>query len=137
MDSWHPLQTTNCLPHSHTTPILSAWQLYRTWVPIFRGRTAEERVQAATQVVAVLQTLEQAFKKCSKGKPFFGGDSLGLMDVVLGGHLGWLYSTEAICGVKVVDATKTPLLAGGVGTAVLRAGRCEGADSGRGQACGV
>ncbi|XP_066336166.1 glutathione S-transferase U18-like isoform X2 [Miscanthus floridulus] len=27
--------------------------------------------------------------------------------------------------------------AGGVGRAVLRAGRCEGADSGRGQACGV
>ena len=91
MDSWHPLQTTNCLPHSHTTPILSAWQLYRTWVPIFRGRTAEERVQAATQVVAVLQTLEQAFKECSKGKPFFGGDTMGLIDVVLGGHLEWLY----------------------------------------------
>ena len=85
-------------------------QWFSTWLPVFSGRTAEERVQAATQVVAVLQTLEQAFKKCSKGKPFFGGDSLGLVDVVLGGHLGWLYATEAICGVKVVDATKTPLL---------------------------
>jgi len=85
-------------------------QWFSTWLPVFSGRTAEERVEAATQVVAVLQTLEQAFKKCSKGKPFFRGDSLGLVDVVLGGHLGWLYATEAICGVKVVDATKTPLL---------------------------
>jgi glutathione S-transferase len=41
---------------------------------------------------------------------FFGGDTVGLVDVVLGSHLGWLYATEAICGVKVVDATKTPLL---------------------------
>ncbi|XP_066336165.1 probable glutathione S-transferase GSTU6 isoform X1 [Miscanthus floridulus] len=83
---------------------------FSTWLPVFSGRTAEERVEAATQVVAVLQTLEQAFKECSKGKAFFGGDTVGLVDVVLGGHLGWLYATEAICGVKVVDATKTPLL---------------------------
>jgi glutathione S-transferase len=89
----------------------AVWQLYRTWVPVFRGRTGEERVEAATQTVAVLQTLEQAFEVCSKGKAFFGGDSVGLVDVVLGGHLGWLYATEAICGVKVVDATRTPVLA--------------------------
>lgn len=87
-------------------------KLYSTWVPVFRGRTAEERVEAATQTVAVLQTLEQAFNECSKGKAaFFGGDTVGLVDVVLGGHLGWLYATEAICGVKAVDATRTPLLA--------------------------
>jgi glutathione S-transferase len=33
------------------------------------------------------------------------------VDVVLGGFLGWLYATEAICGVKALDATRTPLLA--------------------------
>jgi glutathione S-transferase len=55
--------------------------------------------------------VEQAFKECSKRKkPFFGGDSVRLVDVVLGGHLGWLYTTEAICGVKALDATRTPLL---------------------------
>jgi glutathione S-transferase len=85
-------------------------QWFSTWLPVFSGKTAEERVEAATQVVAVLETLEQAFKECSKGKAFFGGDTVGLVDVVLGSHLGWLYATEAICGVKVVDATKTPLL---------------------------
>jgi glutathione S-transferase len=89
-------------------------------------------VEAARQVFAVLETLEQAFQECSKGKAFFGGDSAGLVDVMLGGHLGWLYATEAICGVKVVDAA-----AGGVGGAFLRAGCCQGADPGRGEACGV
>jgi glutathione S-transferase len=76
--------------------------LFRTWVPVFRGRTAEERVEAARQVFAVLEMVEQAFKEYSKGKPFFGGDNVGLVDVVLGGHLGCLYATEAICGVKAL-----------------------------------
>ena len=65
--------------------------MYRTWVPVFRGRTAEERVETARQVFAVHETLEQAFKECSKGKSFFRGDTMGLIDVVLGGHLEWLY----------------------------------------------
>jgi glutathione S-transferase len=59
----------------------------------------------------MLDTLEQAVEECSKGKAFFGGDTVGLVDVVLGGYLGWLYATEAICGVKALEATWTPLLA--------------------------
>ena len=86
-------------------------QLFSAWLPVFIGKTAEERVEAATQVLATLDTLEQAFEECSKGKAFFAGDTVGLVDVVLGSFLGWLYATEAICGVKVVDATRTPLLA--------------------------
>jgi len=43
--------------------------LYSTWVPIFRDRTADERVEAATQVFTVLKTLDQALKKCSRGRP--------------------------------------------------------------------
>ncbi|EES08965.1 probable glutathione S-transferase GSTU6 [Sorghum bicolor] len=86
-------------------------KLFSAWLPVFIGKTAEERVEAATQVLATLDTLEQAFEECSKGKAFFAGDTVGLVDVVLGSFLGWLYATEAICGVKVVDATRTPLLA--------------------------
>ncbi|KAL5649479.1 hypothetical protein ACJX0J_040288, partial [Zea mays] len=84
---------------------------YSAWIPVFRGRTAEEMAEAARQAVAALETLEQAFRECSKGKAFFGGDSVGLVDVVLGGLVGWLYATEAICGVKALDAGRTPLLA--------------------------
>ncbi|CAL5079783.1 unnamed protein product [Urochloa decumbens] len=64
--------------------------------------------------IAVLETLEeQAFKECCKGQQaaFFGGDSVNLVDVVLGSLLGWLQATEAICGVKVIDTTRMPLLA--------------------------
>jgi len=94
------------------------WQLYSTWVPVFRGSTSKERVEAATRVIAVLETFEQrAFGECSRSNggramaAFFGGDSVGLVDVVLGSFLGWLQATEAICGVKVIDAARTPLVA--------------------------
>ena len=51
-----------------------------------------------------------ALRVCSKGKPFFGGDSAGYLDVVLGGLLPWLQGTEALCGVEFLDAARTPLL---------------------------
>jgi len=40
-----------------------------------------------------------------------GGRAVGLVDVVLGGFLGWLRASEAMCGVRVVDPAATPLLA--------------------------
>jgi glutathione S-transferase len=98
--------------------------LYSTWVPVFRGRTGEERAEAARQAITVLETIEQrAFGECSKAgqaaaaapPPFFGGDSAGLVDVALGSLLGWLQATEAICGVKLIDATRMPLLAAWAG----------------------
>ncbi|KAK3132411.1 hypothetical protein QOZ80_6AG0521060 [Eleusine coracana subsp. coracana] len=94
-------------------------KLFCTWLPVFSGRTNEERVEAARQVVPVLQTLEkEAFKECSKANQhgqeevmFFGGDTIDLVDVVLGSLLGWLHATETICGVKVIDGAKMPVLA--------------------------
>nr|CAB3495430.1 unnamed protein product [Digitaria exilis] len=84
--------------------------LFSTWKPVYNGRTTEDRVEAARQVVAVLERVEQALVECAKGKAFFGGDGVGLVDVVLGGFLGWLRACEAMCGVSVIDPAKTPLL---------------------------
>ncbi|ONL99388.1 glutathione transferase37 [Zea mays] len=86
-------------------------QLFPTWIPVYNGRTSEDRVAAARQVVAVLEKFERAFDECSGGKAFFGGDAAGLVDVVLGGFLGWLRASEVMCGVRVIDPAKTPLLA--------------------------
>ncbi|RCV44091.1 hypothetical protein SETIT_9G346000v2 [Setaria italica] len=85
-------------------------KLFSTWIPVYNGRTREDRVEAARQVVAVLEKFEQALEECSGGKAFFGGDGVGLVDVVLGGFLGWLRASEAMCGVRVLDPAKTPLL---------------------------
>ncbi|KAL6905234.1 hypothetical protein ACP4OV_002835 [Aristida adscensionis] len=87
-------------------------KLLSTWIPVYGGRTGGERADAARRVVEVLETLERAFEECSGGgKPFFGGDGAGFVDVVLGGFLGWLRASEAMCGVKALDAERTPLLA--------------------------
>ncbi|XP_066387528.1 probable glutathione S-transferase GSTU6 [Miscanthus floridulus] len=77
---------------------------------VLRGVTNGDTDEAAAQVSAALQHLEEAFVKCSRGKSYFGGDSLGFLDIVLGSHLGWLKAVEKIAGVKVLDESKFPEL---------------------------
>ena len=49
-------------------------------------------------------------REFSKGKPFFGGENIGYVDIVLGGMVAWMQGTKALCGVELLHATKTPLL---------------------------
>ncbi|CAN6306064.1 unnamed protein product [Urochloa humidicola] len=81
------------------------------WGTMLFASDIDEKVNGATQAVAALETLEGAFKDCSKGKDYFGGDSAGYMDVVLGGFVGWFNVFEKMIGVQVLDAARTPLLA--------------------------
>ncbi|XP_037404675.1 probable glutathione S-transferase GSTU6 [Triticum dicoccoides] len=82
-------------------------KLLPTWTPLYAGSTAEERAGAAREVVAVLE----AFEGELGDRDFFGGDGVGLVDVALGGFLGWLRASEAMCGVRTVDPARTPRLA--------------------------
>nr|CAB3500325.1 unnamed protein product [Digitaria exilis] len=81
------------------------------WRTMLFARETDEKVDGAAQAIAALETLEGAFQDCSKGKGYFGGDSAGYMDVVLGGYLGWFNVLEKMVGIKVLDAARTPLLA--------------------------
>ncbi|EAY79310.1 hypothetical protein OsI_34436 [Oryza sativa Indica Group] len=60
---------------------------------------------------AALETLEGALRECSGGKPFFGGDGVGLVDVVLGGYLGWFTAIKKLIGRRMIDPARTPALA--------------------------
>jgi len=77
---------------------------------VLRGVTAGDKDEAAAQLSEALQHLEEAFVKNSRGKSYFGGDSLGFLDIVLGSHLGWLKAVEQIAGVKALDESKFPEL---------------------------
>ncbi|CAL4940291.1 unnamed protein product [Urochloa decumbens] len=75
-----------------------------------RAKTEEEKDEALKQTFMAVETLEEAFKECSKGKPFFGGDSVGYLDIVLGGHIPLVYVGEVRYGIKLFDGTRSPLL---------------------------
>ncbi|KAM0917794.1 hypothetical protein ACQ4PT_009231 [Festuca glaucescens] len=106
-------------PDPHKRAAARFWAAYvdqkllPTWAPVFRGRTLEERVKAAAELVAVLETLEGVLAEWSDGgrMKFFGGESAGLVDVALGGFIWWLRASEAMCGVKTIDPARTPLVA--------------------------
>jgi glutathione S-transferase len=75
------------------------------------GKTEEERAEGEKKVVEALEKMEVGLRECSKGKPFFGGDTVGYLDVVLGGFLAWVRATDVMRGVKRFDPATTPLLA--------------------------
>ncbi|VAH17053.1 unnamed protein product [Triticum turgidum subsp. durum] len=81
------------------------------WVRSFRGKTEEEKSEWIEQTFIAVETLEGALRESSKGKGFFGGDNVGLVDVVLGSLLTWVHATEVMSGTKMFDPAKTPLLA--------------------------
>ncbi|KAK1669080.1 hypothetical protein QYE76_057239 [Lolium multiflorum] len=75
------------------------------------GKTEEEKAEGAKQAAAAVETLEGALMECSKGKPFFGGDSAGYVDLMLGGLLPWIHVGDTMKSVKAFDPATTPLLA--------------------------
>ena len=61
-----------------------------------------------------LRHLEAALAECSKGEveaPFFGGCSIGFLDIALGCNLFWFEALREMFGVTVIDAGRTPRLA--------------------------
>jgi len=103
-------------PYDRATARFWAYYIDDKFFPSIRGiaaaQTEEAKAEAVSQVFAGLQLLEEAFKNSSKGKGFFGGDSIGYLDIALGCYLGWIKVTESNAGTKFLDEEKTPLLAG-------------------------
>ncbi|GAB2280351.1 Glutathione S-transferase U17 [Dionaea muscipula] len=73
----------------------------------------EEAKAAAVKVLKDgLVLLEEAFLKSSagEGKPFFGGDEIGYLDIALGSFLSWFKVTEKSFNVKLLEEAATPRL---------------------------
>ncbi|KAF8727912.1 hypothetical protein HU200_018480 [Digitaria exilis] len=87
-------------------------KLVTPWGRVFRVKTEEERAEAMMQTIAAVDALEGGLEECSGGKgSFFGGESVGYVDVLLGGLVSWVKATELLSGAKIIDAAKAPLLA--------------------------
>ncbi|KAF8727906.1 hypothetical protein HU200_018474 [Digitaria exilis] len=84
-------------------------KLLASWFQTFTGKTEEEKAEAVKQTLAAAEHMEAAFKECSKGKPFFGGNSVGYVDVTLGSLVALVRTSETY-DFKPFDATRSPLL---------------------------
>ncbi|KAK1666526.1 hypothetical protein QYE76_054685 [Lolium multiflorum] len=84
---------------------------FQSWRTLFRSMTAEQRAEAFKNVVPQVETLERAFKECSKGKDFFGGDEVGIVDLALGSFLVWIRVVDELAGTNLLDGEKFPGLA--------------------------
>ena len=72
--------------------------------------TGHAKLAAVEEAISGLQLLEEVFKKSSKGKHFFGGDTIGYLDIALGSFLAWIKVAEEMGSFKLFDEDKTPLL---------------------------
>ncbi|CAN6908274.1 unnamed protein product [Brassica oleracea] len=68
----------------------------------------EGRMAAAGKLMENLAILEEAFQKSSKGLGFFGGESIGFLDLACGTLLGPVSVIEAFSGVKFLRRETTP-----------------------------
>ncbi|XP_021293123.1 glutathione S-transferase U17-like isoform X2 [Herrania umbratica] len=101
-------------PHERATARFWAAYLDEKWFPSIRSigmaQGEDARKTAIAQVEEGLVLLEEAFGNCSKGKPFFGGDQIGYLDIAFGCFLAWLRVTEKISGIKLLSEANTPAL---------------------------
>lgn len=85
------------------------------WYPLLKvlrhSDDKEERTALIQKLCEGLILLEEAFISCSKGKAYFGGDSIGFLDIILGSCLAWLRVTEKVVEVQLLHQTKAPELA--------------------------
>ena len=86
-------------------------KLLPAWVGIMWAATEEERAEKVEDTLAAIGQLEEAFGKCSKGKAFFAGDSVGYLDLVVGSQLLWFEALRKMFGVVVIEVGRAPLLA--------------------------
>lgn len=70
------------------------------------SKAGEELLEAVKELQDRLRTLEGYLK----GKKFFGGETIGVVDIVAGWIPSLIHVIEEIVGVKIVDDEKLPLI---------------------------
>ncbi|CAN6284139.1 unnamed protein product [Urochloa humidicola] len=86
-------------------------KLFPPLMGIVMAKTEDVRAEKVAELSAAVEQMEEAFAKLSEGKAFFGGDSIGFLDIALGCFLFWFEAVRRVFEVEIVNASKAPLLA--------------------------
>nr|AAC32118.1 probable glutathione S-transferase [Picea mariana] len=78
---------------------------------VFKGQ-GEQQQKALEESGASFLLLEEALRTshCFSGKPYFGGDEIGFLDIALGGMLAFVKALEKVTNLVLIDQEKMPLL---------------------------
>ena len=68
-----------------------------------KGREREKAIESAQESLSFLE-------KQTEGKKFFGGETMGLLDLVVGSLPNWIEFLEEHGGMKLLDEEKFPSL---------------------------
>jgi len=77
-------------------------QLFPAWYGVVTAQAEEERAEKVKETLAAIEHMEVAFAKCSGGNAFFGGDSIGYLDLAACGLAHWLGVIEESTGVSLL-----------------------------------
>lgn len=84
------------------------------WFPALMAtvgtKSEDAKAKGMEEVEEGLLQLEDAFIALSKGKSFFGGETIGFMDICLGSFLVFFKAREKLKKEKILDELKTPSL---------------------------
>ncbi|KAM3206457.1 hypothetical protein ACQJBY_061894 [Aegilops geniculata] len=117
-----PGNGTSILPADpHSRAVARVWaayandKLFPSCTGILKTAKQEERAGKVEETLSGLQHLEAALTECSKGEveaPFFGGGSIGFLDIALGCYLPWFEAAGRLAGLgPLIDPARTPKLA--------------------------
>ncbi|CAN6300332.1 unnamed protein product [Urochloa humidicola] len=86
-------------------------KLCPAWIGIIKeAKTEDERAEKVKEARAAIRRIEEAFTKLSEGKAFFGGYSIGYLDIVLGSCLFWFEAFRRMFDVEIISSSEAPLL---------------------------
>ena len=90
-------------------------KLFPSCIGSLKTTKQEERAGKVEETLSGLRHLEGVLAECSKGEveaPFFGGDSIGFLDIALGCYLPWFEAVGRLAGLgPLIDPARTPKLA--------------------------
>ncbi|KAG7585247.1 Glutathione S-transferase C-terminal [Arabidopsis thaliana x Arabidopsis arenosa] len=115
-ETWNSSGPAILPSHPHDRALARFWSAFvdDKWFPALMAavvtKSEDAKAKGMEEVEEGLLQLEDAFNALSKGKSFFGGETIGLMDICLGSFLVFLKAREKLKKEKILTELKTPTL---------------------------